>query len=58
MQEIYPFHVKIATWGSEITVRGYDAHDAEELTRVIFKIPTDVEITARPKIEDAPPVSQ
>jgi hypothetical protein len=51
--EIYPFWVKIETWGSEIIVNGYDAYDAEGLARLLFKIPTDVKITARPKFQTA-----
>ncbi|KKN34583.1 hypothetical protein LCGC14_0792230 [marine sediment metagenome] len=46
MEEFKLFSTKIATWASPITIRAYDEHDALGLTRALFKVPTDVEITA------------
>ncbi len=46
MIELKIFSTKIATWASPITMRAYDAKDAEGLARAIFKVPTDVGVTA------------
>lgn len=44
------FSTKIATWGSPITMRAYDEEDAEELARLLFKVPTDIKIIATEEI--------
>jgi len=46
------FSTKIDTWGSPITMRAYDKQDAEGLARIIFKIPTDIKITAIQETEE------
>lgn len=46
------FSTKIAPWGSSITMRAYDEEDAEELARALFKVPTDVEVTATEEIAE------
>lgn len=45
--ELKLFSTQIETWGSPLLIRAYDENDAEELTRILFKIPSDVGITAR-----------
>jgi len=45
-KEIKLFSTQIKTWGSPLLIRAYDKDDAEGLTRALFKIPTDVGITA------------
>ena len=45
-KEIKLFSTQIETWGSPLLIRAYDEKDAEELTRILFKIPSDVGITA------------
>jgi len=47
MKAIKLFLVKIATWGNPLNIRGYDLIDAIGLTRILFKVPTDIEVTAR-----------
>ncbi len=44
------FSTKIATWGSPITMRAYDKEDAEELARILFKVPSDIEVIATEEI--------
>jgi hypothetical protein len=39
------FRVKIAIWALPITVRAYDAEDAIGLTRLLFDVPSDIDIT-------------
>jgi len=48
MQELKLFKTKIETWGLPITMRALNEHDAEELARMLFKLSTDVKITAVP----------
>ena len=45
--ELKLFSTQIETWGSPLLIRAYDENDAEELTRILFKIPSDIGITAR-----------
>ena len=50
--EIKRFSVKIATWANDLIIRAYDENDAVGLARVLFKIPSDIEITATLIIEE------
>ena len=45
--ELKLFSTQIETWGSPLLIQAYDENDAEELTRILFKIPSDIGITAR-----------
>ena len=45
-RELKLFSTQIETWGSPLLIRALDENDAEGLTRALFKIPTDVGITA------------
>lgn len=40
------FSTKIDTWKNPIDMRAYDKEDAEELARILFKVPSHVQITA------------
>ena len=40
------FSTQIETWGSPLLIRAFDKKDAEGLTRALFKVPTDVGVTA------------
>ncbi len=40
------FSTQIETWGSPLSIRAFDKKGAEGLARALFKIPTDVGITA------------
>ncbi len=51
MKEVKRFSVKIATWAEPIIIRAYNEHDALGLTRALFKVPTEVEITATEETE-------
>lgn len=48
-KEIKLFSTKIDTWGSPVTIRAFNKTDAENLARIIFKVSTEVEITATAK---------
>lgn len=52
VEEFKLFSTKISTWGSPITMRAYDEEDAEELARMLFKVPSDVGIIATEEIEE------
>ncbi len=45
IKELKSFYADIDTWAEPIKLWAYDEHDAEGLTRALFKVPTDVEIT-------------
>jgi len=45
-REIKLFSTQIETWGSPLLIRAFDENHAEALTRILFKIPSDVGITA------------
>ena len=40
------FSTQIETWGSPLSIRAFDKKDAEGLTRALFKVPTNVGVTA------------
>jgi len=40
------FSTQIETWGYPLLIRAYDKEDAEELTRILFKVPSNVDIKA------------
>ena len=44
------YSTKIDTWASPIIMRAYDEEDAEELARIVFKVPSHVKITATEEI--------
>ena len=46
------FSTQIETWGSPLLIRAFDKNDAEGLTRILFKIPSDVGITATTEEEE------
>jgi len=39
------FTAKIDTWAESLTIRAFNEHDAEGLTRALFKVPTDTKVT-------------
>ncbi|MBA7649281.1 hypothetical protein ES703_57077 [subsurface metagenome] len=45
-KEIKLFSTQIKTWGSPLLIWAFDEKDAEGLTRILFKIPSNVGITA------------
>jgi len=45
-KEIKLFSTQIETWARPLLIRAFDENDAEELTRALFKVPTDIGITA------------
>jgi len=45
-RELKLFSTQIETWGSPLLIRASDENEAEELSRILFKIPSDVGITA------------
>jgi len=47
--ELKLFSTQIETWARPLLIQAYDKNDAEGLTRALFKIPTDVGITATPQ---------
>ena len=51
-KELKLFSTQIETWGSPLLIRAYDEKDAEELTRILFKVPSDVSITATTEEEE------
>ncbi len=51
-RELKLFSTQIGTWGSPLLIQAYDKNDAEGLTRALFKIPTDVGITATAEEEE------
>ena len=51
MPELKTYSTKIDTWASPITMRAYDTVDAEELARILFKMPSDMKITATEEIK-------
>ena len=48
MRELKLYETKIETWVLPITMRALSEHDAQELARFLFKIPTHIKITAVP----------
>lgn len=50
--ELKLFSIQIETWASPLLIRAFDEHDAEGLTRILFKIPSDVGITATTEEEE------
>ena len=50
--ELKLFSTQIETWASPLLIQAYDKNDAEGLTRALFKIPTDVGVTATPEEEE------
>ena len=50
-KELKSFSTKIDTWVDSIAIMAFDEHDAEGLTRALFKVPTDVKITVTEKIK-------
>jgi len=48
-KEIKLFSTQIETWGSPLLIRAYDEPDAEGLTRILFKVPSNVGITVTKK---------
>ena len=49
MSELKLFSTKIDSWGSPITISAFNKIDAEGLTRALFKVPTNVGVTATEK---------
>ncbi|MBA7661238.1 hypothetical protein ES703_69253 [subsurface metagenome] len=47
-RELKLFSTQIETWGSPLLIQAFDENDAEGLTRMLFKVPSDVGITATP----------
>jgi len=45
-RELKLFSTQIETWGSSLLIRAFSKYDAEGLTRALFKIPTDIGVTA------------
>ena len=43
---LYIFEVQLPGWQSTISVRGYDADDAIAQSRMLWKVPTDLAVTA------------
>lgn len=46
IRELKLFSTQIATWGSPLLIRAFDESHAEGLTRILFKIPSEVGIIA------------
>ena len=46
MPELKLFSTKIDTWAEPITMKAYSKHDAEGLARMLFKVQSDVKVTA------------
>jgi len=51
-REIKLFSTQIETWGSPLLIRAFDEKGAEGLTRILFKVPSDVGITATSEEEE------
>ena len=45
MVEIVLFLVKIETWEGALRIRAFNEHDAEGLSRALFKVPTETKVT-------------
>jgi len=45
--ELKLFSAQIETWASPLLIRASDGKEAEGLTRILFKVPSDVGVTAR-----------
>jgi len=45
-REIKLFSTQIETWGSPLLIRAFDENHAEALARILFKISSEVGITA------------
>ncbi len=52
MGEIVLFTAKIDTWADPLTIRAFNEHDAEGLTRALFKVPTEVKVTVTKGTEE------
>lgn len=48
MKEIKLFEVKIESWAFPLDIRAYDEEDAEGLTRLLFKVPTNKKVSVTP----------
>ena len=46
MKRFKLFSTKIETWASPIIIRAYNKEDAEALTQILFKVPSNIKITA------------
>ena len=49
MSDLKLFSTKIDSWAMPITINAHNVKDAEGLTRALFKVPTDVGVTATEK---------
>ncbi len=52
MNEFKGFSTKIETWKEPIFMRAYDKEDAEGLARILFKVPTEIKVTATEEVEE------
>ena len=52
MSELKLFTTKIETWAMPITISAFNKIDAEGLTRALFKVPTNVGVTATGKMPE------
>lgn len=48
---IQVYSVQIENWESPLAIRAFDGKDAEGLTRALFKVPTDVKVTAMKEVK-------
>ena len=51
-RELKLFSTQIETWGSPLLIRAFDENHAEGLTRILFKVPSEVGITATTEEEE------
>ena len=51
-RELKLFSTQIETWGSPLLIRAFDEKHAEGLTRILFKVPSNVGITATTEEEE------
>jgi len=51
-RELKLFSTQIETWASPLLIRAFDERDAEGLTRALFKVPSDVGVTATAEEEE------
>ena len=51
-RELKLFSTQIETWVSPLLIRAFDKEDAEGLTRALFKVPTDIGVTATSEEEE------
>jgi len=51
-RELKLFSTQIETWASPLLIRAFDERDAEGLTQALFKVPSDVGVTATAEEEE------